>query len=290
MPDGGLVLRMMVGAMQGLGDWLPGPVSSIAERMFTIPRRFARPPREREAYQDAERLFIDTQVGRVRVFRWRQDDMPWSRARPIVLLMHGWQGRGTQLCAFIEPLHARGFDVIALDAPAHGESSGTAADAPLFSLAIREVAAALAPDGLFAVVAHSMGAGASMLAAIDGLQVKRVVLLAPPLSVDTVTADFCTILQLPSRAEAAFYQRLTRRYHPYVWQRVRFGEHARSLAHIPALVIHDEDDTEVPFARGKAVADAWPGSTLMVTHGLGHRRILRDPSVIAAIDGFLTQE
>src|SRR5207253_5281552 len=36
---------------------------------------------------------------------------------------------------------------------------------------------------------------------------------------------------------------------------------ARSL-HAPLLVLHDEDDREVPLACGQQLADAWPGARL----------------------------
>jgi pimeloyl-ACP methyl ester carboxylesterase len=275
VPDAGRTARMMMGAMQRFGDLFPGPVSSVAENLFTVPRRYGRPLRERDAYDEAERFFIDTRVGRVRAFRWRQDDMPWAAHRPVVLLMHGWQGRATQLCAMLSPLHALGYDVVGLDAPAHGESSGRSADGLLFSMALRDVADAVAPDGL---------------AAMDGLRVQRLVLLAPPMSVRTVTDDFCSALKLPARAQQALYKRLYERFHPYVWQRVQFHDHAASLGHVPALIVHDLDDHEVPFARGKAVADAWPGATLMATRGLGHRRILRDPLVLGAVSQFMSPQ
>jgi pimeloyl-ACP methyl ester carboxylesterase len=49
----------------------------------------------------------------------------------------------------------------------------------------------------------------------------------------------------------------------------------------PLLVIHDEEDREVPIEAGELVARSWPGAELVRTRGLGHRRILRDPAVVA---------
>jgi pimeloyl-ACP methyl ester carboxylesterase len=43
---------------------------------------------------------------------------------PTALLLHGWAGRSEQLAAFVRPLLAAGFSVIAPDAPGHGDSSG----------------------------------------------------------------------------------------------------------------------------------------------------------------------
>jgi hypothetical protein len=56
---------------------------------------------------------------------------------------------------------------------------------------------------------------------------------------------------------------------------------------LPALVIHDREDAEVPWTDGAAVAAAWPDAELVTTRGLGHRRILRDPAVVARVTEFL---
>jgi pimeloyl-ACP methyl ester carboxylesterase len=48
----------------------------------------------------------------------------------------------------------------------------------------------------------------------------------------------------------------------------------------PLLVIHDEDDREMPIRSGELVARSWPRAELVRTSGLGHRRILRDAGVI----------
>jgi len=53
------------------------------------------------------------------------------------------------------------------------------------------------------------------------------------------------------------------------------------------LVIHDREDRETSWQDGADVAASWPGATLITTTGLGHNRILRDPSVIDAIADFV---
>src|SRR5258708_25668417 len=66
-----------------------------------------------------------------------------------------------------------------------------------------------------------------------------------------------------------------------------------ALAHqmsAPLLVIHDEDDADVPARFGRNLAAAWPDAVLMLTRKLGHRRILRDPAVIAATIEFIDRQ
>ena len=55
----------------------------------------------------------------------------------------------------------------------------------------------------------------------------------------------------------------------------------------PALVVHDLEDSEVPWAEGERYARYWPQSRLLTTTGLGHRRLTREPVVIEACLQFL---
>jgi hypothetical protein len=57
----------------------------------------------------------------------------------------------------------------------------------------------------------------------------------------------------------------------------------------PLLVVHDREDREVPWQDGAGIAAGWPGARLLTTSGLGHRRILRAPAVVAAVAGFLAE-
>jgi pimeloyl-ACP methyl ester carboxylesterase len=58
----------------------------------------------------------------------------------------------------------------------------------------------------------------------------------------------------------------------------------------PLLVVHDRDDVTVPWLDGATIADAWPGARLMMTGGLGHRGIVRDPGVVGEVVRFLKED
>ena len=53
------------------------------------------------------------------------------------------------------------------------------------------------------------------------------------------------------------------------------------------LIIHDENDQDVPIVNAEELAQHWPQAELVKTNGLGHRRILRDPSVIKKMLAFI---
>jgi hypothetical protein len=73
-----------------------------------------------------------------------------------------------------------------------------------------------------------------------------------------------------------------------VWDDLHIPSVVRKLP-AAALVIHDRDDTDVPFAHGEEIVGAWEGSTLESTSGLGHRALLRDPAVIGRTVEFLRE-
>ena len=56
---------------------------------------------------------------------------------------------------------------------------------------------------------------------------------------------------------------------------------------LPTLIIHDEDDIDVSVKCAHSIHKAYPTSELMITKGLGHRRILADNAVIQKISEFL---
>jgi hypothetical protein len=54
------------------------------------------------------------------------------------------------------------------------------------------------------------------------------------------------------------------------------------------MVVHDRGDREVPYDDGVAAAATWPGARLVSTTGLGHRRLLDEPEVVAMVANFVT--
>ena len=95
-----------------------------------------------------------------------------------------------------------------------------------------------------------------------------------------------TALMLPDKVLKVMTDLLYANYGSDLERRVSTLKNVRTLS-IPTLVIHDDRDTDIPWKDGRAVADAWPGAEFLLTHGLGHRRILRDPAVVTAITEFI---
>lgn len=245
---------------------------------FTSPR-FPEPPREQRWREAAHIEYLDHTYGPLAVYRWGQG--------PVVLLVHGWSGRGTQMGAFAAPLVARGFSVVAFDMPGHGRSAGKATD--IFKAAAALAAVAQHVGSITAIVAHSFGTMVSTLAINDGLSVDKAVCLSAPTSLLCLVERFCHALGLKAKTEAMLKRMLVQEFGENVWQRTASDKQVADSG-VVALIIHDKDDVDVPWSWSEQLSKSWPNSHLWLTHGLGHRRILRNREVLAAVSDFIARD
>lgn len=261
--------------------------TSLAERLFTTPRRHARPDRERSVLATARELTIEVTL---RAPRWngaRTSVAAWKWGQgPTVLLVHGWEGRGSQLGSFVEPLVAAGMSVVAFDAPGHGDSPENRLYLTDLADTVADVAHATGPT--HAIVAHSFGAAAVLLAhARAGLAAERNVMVAPNVLIGDAVRRFAHLVGLDDRDRAALEQRLADQSGVGVDELAL--DRLAGIRTDALLVFHDHDDHEVPFEHADRLAAIWPHAELRTTEGLGHRRILRDPAVLAATVAFLRE-
>jgi pimeloyl-ACP methyl ester carboxylesterase len=270
----------------------PAAAAAVAMALFRKPPRHRDSDLERAALGRAEplRLFMD---GRP-LAAWR-----WGKG-PSVLLVHGWGSRGSRLASFIAPLTDAGYSVVAFDAPGHGASAGRLSSLPQFIVAIETVARAVGNSGeggsgcrsvgpvpatFSGIVAHSMGAAATTLAMSRGLRAGRVVFLAPAVDPIGYTERFAEIVGLRPDILDRMRRSIERRF-GQPWDEFNVLRPAAKMT-APLLVFHDREDRDVAWTNGEAIAAAWPGAELVSTSGLGHRRIVHDPDVVARAVSFL---
>ncbi|PHM20104.1 MAG: lysophospholipase [Curvibacter sp. PD_MW3] len=275
------LFRLGLGASQRL--W-PGLAVRAAHRLFGTPL----PPRwlsRRQPWQTD----------------WQMASWPFERASltlytrattapgtgPVVLLVHGWGGHAGQMLALAEALTAQGLQPVLVEMPAHGRSGGGVSNLPQFARALDYVAGRLQQQGhtLQAVVAHSLGANAAAYAVSRGLEVQRLVLLAPPASPYEYTRLFARMFSLSETTRAAMQQRIEAREGIVMPQFEPAAVGPR--IQIPTLVVHDRGDRINRFADGLAYSRAIAEAQLIATEGLGHAKILKEASVLAEVARFV---
>lgn len=261
-----------------------------AARLFTTPRRHRRPEREQPILDQAIPFTVPIlrrapvwggQTIEVKAWRWGEG--------PTALLVHGWEGRGAQLGSFVEPLVEAGMSVVAFDAPGHGDSPGHRLFLSDMADCVGQLSEHIADqDGrVHAVIAHSFGSAAVLLAHQRYLtDAPRNVFVAPAPLASRAISGFSKLLELDDCDRAAMAERLEEE------SGVSFGE--LSIEQLVGdrdsglLIVHDADDREVSIEQSHTLARTWPSSRLVTTSGLGHRRILRDPAVIAEAVAYAT--
>jgi pimeloyl-ACP methyl ester carboxylesterase len=204
---------------------------------------------------------------------------PAAAGRPRVLLVHGWAGDALQMCPLAEALAGAGFEPILMDLPAHGRSVGWRCTMPQIVRSLFAAQARLGP--LDAIVAHSMGAVASLHAMANGLHAQRLVALAPSSPPDSVLRWFGEafglrqplLARMRARIETSEETALHQFEAPWLGARVK----------APVLLVHDRADRLAPVSNSEVLLRALPAAQLCATEGLSHRRILGDARVIERV-------
>lgn len=254
--------------------------SRYAIWLFFKPLRFPMPKREQPMNQNSEQfdLFIPFIGKKIRMYRY-------GEGTKRILLVHGWSGRGTQLFTLADYLVSQNYQVISFDAPAHGKSEGNKTYMKEFVECIREIQTQLGEfDG---VIGHSLGAMSVINAVRLGFKTPYLVCIAGGDLVKDIIDDFINKMQMN--------QAVWNSVHTYLQQKLKESteEYSASVAvkniHQPILIIHDTDDIDVPVAAAHNIHKHAPNSELLITEGLGHRRILADKAVIERIGTFISK-
>jgi pimeloyl-ACP methyl ester carboxylesterase len=271
-----VVMGSLRAGFAAAGAVSPELAGAGAARLFLSTRRHPVPERDRQELQSARRWQLATGQGPLAAWTWGPDE------GPTVVLLHGWEGRASQLGAFAPPLVAAGYRVVGLDGPGHGESPGRSSSFVALEKALCALGDHLGPFA--GAVAHSAGCVSTIHALKRGLALERLVCVSPGVDLDGYAREFARLFGLSSAVSGSMRRRIERRL-GVTWEELD-PRQAPADRRVPLLVIHDRNDREAPFAGGAALAKAW-GARLIATEGLGHTRILREDSVVSQAVEFL---
>lgn len=269
-------LKFTVGALLA-----PHRAAASGATLFSTPIRPGRNKLDTPAHIPAPLLReVALASGTVTLYEWGDPAM-----QPTILLMHGWNGWTLQFGAFIAPLLANGFAVVALDQPGHGRSAGRRSSLPVFIDTAQELLGRW--PKVTGIVAHSLGAAAAACTlAQSRTSALKLVLIAPPSGPRVFLEKFAAMLGMPFKLVDAMQQ----------WMEQR---HGRSFAGLSVnciapdilahtLVIHDPADDVVPFEHGESYARLVTNARLAPMKGCGHFRILQSPEAIRLAVDFVS--
>lgn len=253
----------------------------FAAKLFTTPIKYRIPKREMEmdANTIQEKVFIPSINKEVVVYKYGESEKK-------ILLVHGWSGRGTQLHKIAEELLKNGFSTVSFDAPGHGKSSGNS------TIMIEFIASILFLESKYGkfegAVGHSLGGISLLNATKSGLKINYLITIGSADIIKDIIDDFIFKLDLNTKFCALLQNHFEK----------KFGASMNSFSaflsakeiDIPVLIIHDNDDAEVDVKCGINIHRNLKNGQLMLTKGLGHRKILGNEDVIEKVVDFLKQE
>lgn len=257
----------------------------LVENFCTIPK-YPRTDFDAKAVADAEMFKI--QYGDYSILCYS-----WGSGRTI-LLAHGWGSRASHFAALTRILSSAGFRIVAFDVPGHSslnEVEGHKYSSMFeFYKTISTVAKNIAP--VYAIIGHSLGAAASVMAVRDYLDfcgykidVEKIVLISSPAGLESIIASYCRANNLSEADQAKLMLELTEEFN----FKTEDCSIVAAIKNIRSkiLLVHDYDDNEIPIRDAEALAGVSDNFKTCFTKGAGHFKILANRKMISGVKDFL---
>lgn len=206
----------------------------------------------------------------------------WIGGKQTVLLVHGWESNSGRWMPLINHLKEKDYNIIALDAPAHGNSGSDVFNALLYSEFINVVAQKFQPS---IIIGHSVGGMATVFFQhkYQLKSIERMVLLGTP-------SDFIDVLKRYTDM-LGYNERIINQLNSIIIERFGVSPESFSSAkyletiNSKGLIIHDEYDNIIPYSDALKIKNKFKNSKLITTKGLGHS--LNHKTVTSYISEFI---
>ncbi|MDR3615283.1 MAG: alpha/beta hydrolase [Candidatus Obscuribacterales bacterium] len=242
---------------------------------YLTPNSMRKVVRRPKVDLEAQELLVPFKGGNLAARLWGEGE--------TILLVHGWAANQTDMFSFVPEITSRGLRAVAIDLPAHGESTGEIAGLEELGQGVLAIGEKL--GHLKGVIAHSVGGAATQLAIVNGLDVERAVMLASPEDYELGVRQFGELKGF-SQQETALMIEVLKEMN--VRLQIRSADLVPEIK-VPALIVHSKDDSVVPFSIAQNLCRYWRDSSILEVDGLKHRGLLKDPTVIREAVTYLTK-
>jgi alpha-beta hydrolase superfamily lysophospholipase len=208
----------------------------------------------------------------------------WKGNETVLFLIHGWESNSARWKKALPYLLKSGYTIIAIDAPAHGLSSGRDFNAHKYTEFIDHVAKMYPPNIL---VGHSIGGKACLhyQTIHKNSSVEKMVVLGAPSDFKVIFENYVTLLSLNSKVNIGLVNYYKENFN--LSNKEIEGLLFTNEPNLKGLIAHDINDPIVAFAEAKKNAKAWKEAVFIETKGLGHS--MNDEALFEKISSFITE-
>lgn len=246
-----------------------------AIKLFASPRKGRYTEAQREIISSA--LYEEVSYKDFDIATYR-----WVGKGKTILLAHGWESNTSRWDYILEALKEQNYNIISLDAPAHGRSSSKQFTAILYAEFINVIVKRFRPD---VIIGHSVGAMSSILSLHENSfpSVEKMVLLGGPAHFTGVFDRYKTMMGYNNRISTGIDNIVLERYGQPIayYSAATFSESIEAKG----LIIHDKNDSIIPYEDAQMLAKYYKNSELISTTGFGHG--LKDASLTPKIIEFI---
>lgn len=203
---------------------------------------------------------------------WQCETTATTR-RGTVIYLHGVADNRTSGLGAIQRFVPMGFDVVAFDSRAHGNSGGTMCTYGFYEKQdVRRILDSVV-QGPVVLVGTSLGAAVALQTAAADARVAAVVAAETFSDLRTVATERAPVFFRPSTVDRAF--RLAESLAQFQVDEVSPALAARGIA-VPVLLIHGDADADTPADHSRRVFAALRGhKRLILVPAAGHNQSLR---------------
>lgn len=209
----------------------------------------------------------------------------WQGTGETVVLLHGWESNSFRWKSLIQVLQKENYNVIAIDAPAQGNSSGKHLNVPLYTTCAQDIISIHKPS---IVIGHSLGGMTAIYHQLkyNNPSIQKIVTLGPPSELSFFIKSFQATLGFSDKFMNKMDNYLKERFGFYA-KEFSVSEFAKSMTTEGLLILEKKDDL-APYKYSKRIADNWKNCELFTVKNIGHS--LQSPIIDQKIISFLKTE
>lgn len=207
----------------------------------------------------------------------------WLGKNKTILLAHGWESNAARWRPLVENLKKQNYNVIALDAPAHGRSGSKRFNAILYSEFIHIVSEKFNPD---IIIGHSVGGMATVFYQhkYQNTALEKLVLLGAPSNFTGVFNRYIQMMNYNKKVDKQMGEIVLEKY-GHLPDYFSAADFTKKIA-TSALIIHDERDRIIPYQDAKHFVEHYTNAELITTQGFGHS--LNNETITEYINNYIT--